>query len=237
MSSRWCCKLCHNKDKHFSSLVSLWHSLSMAKKYSKISHNMESILNQKFQKMSYWKELITFTFSHLADAFIQSDFTRMYTHFTLMAHCTSGAIRGSVSCSRSLRQGIELTTLITVNDRDAMWGWCCMIESPWCHPLLSVFRDQAMWVCVNVVWRSGSVQAPDVRVATRGQRFLCRIANRYKRALFNLWSKLDGGWNRFCTMSVWVYDCEGTHSETQRRWIGKGIRDEREMERERGIEK
>src|SRR4029434_2319725 len=33
----------------------------------------------------------------------------MYTHFTftLMAHCTSGAIRGSVSCSRTLRQGIE----------------------------------------------------------------------------------------------------------------------------------
>src|SRR4029434_4233984 len=31
----------------------------------------------------------------------------MYTHFTftLMAHCTSGAIRGSVSCSRTLRQG------------------------------------------------------------------------------------------------------------------------------------
>src|SRR4029434_8711213 len=36
----------------------------------------------------------------------------MYTHFTftLMAHCTSGAIRGSVSCSRTLRQGIDLAT-------------------------------------------------------------------------------------------------------------------------------
>src|SRR4029434_7037956 len=36
----------------------------------------------------------------------------MYTHFTftLMAQCTSGAIRGSVSCSRTLRQGIELAT-------------------------------------------------------------------------------------------------------------------------------
>ena len=34
----------------------------------------------------------------------------MYTHFTftLMAHCTSGAIRGSVSCSRTLRQEINL---------------------------------------------------------------------------------------------------------------------------------
>ena len=53
-----------------------------------------------------------FTFSHLADAFIQSDLQgciHIFT-FTLMAHCTSGAIRGSVSCSRTLRQGIELTT-------------------------------------------------------------------------------------------------------------------------------
>src|SRR4029434_2062422 len=42
----------------------------------------------------------------------------VYTHFTftLMAHCTSGAIRGSVSCSRTLRQGIELATLCFLND-------------------------------------------------------------------------------------------------------------------------
>ena len=42
----------------------------------------------------------------------------MYTHFTftLMAHCTSGAIRGSVSCSRRLRQGIELATFWLLND-------------------------------------------------------------------------------------------------------------------------
>src|SRR4029434_4037055 len=33
--------------------------------------------------------------------------------FTLMAHCTSGAIRGSVSCSRTLRQGIELNDFST----------------------------------------------------------------------------------------------------------------------------
>ena len=40
----------------------------------------------------------------------------MYTHFTftLMAHCTSGAIRGSVSCSRTLRQGIA--TFCLLND-------------------------------------------------------------------------------------------------------------------------
>src|SRR4029434_7736665 len=38
----------------------------------------------------------------------------MYTHFTftLMAHFTSCAIRGSVSCSRTLRQGIQLCNLL-----------------------------------------------------------------------------------------------------------------------------
>src|SRR4029434_7723186 len=45
---------------------------------------------------------------HLADAFIQSDLhmcdLQCIHIFTLMAHCTSGAIRGSVSCSRTLRQ-------------------------------------------------------------------------------------------------------------------------------------
>ena len=42
----------------------------------------------------------------------------MYTHFTstLMAHCTSGAIRGSVSCSRTLRQGVELATFWLLTD-------------------------------------------------------------------------------------------------------------------------
>ena len=42
----------------------------------------------------------------------------MCTHFTftLMAHCTSGAIRGSVSCSRTLRQGIELATFWLLNN-------------------------------------------------------------------------------------------------------------------------
>src|SRR4029434_2624739 len=42
----------------------------------------------------------------------------MYTHFTftLMAHCTSGAIRGSVSCSRTLRQGIKLAPFCLLND-------------------------------------------------------------------------------------------------------------------------
>src|SRR4029434_1161496 len=64
---------------------------------------------------------ITFTLHlHLADAFIQSDLQgciHIFT-FTLMAHCTSGAIRGSVSCSKTLRQGIEC------------WGaWVCVCES------------------------------------------------------------------------------------------------------------
>src|SRR4029434_6272469 len=63
----------------------------------------------------------TFTFSLLADAFIEKRLTyvrlTMYTHFTftLMAHCTSGAIRGSVSCSRTLRQGIKLATFCLLN--------------------------------------------------------------------------------------------------------------------------
>src|SRR4029434_1387259 len=61
---------------------------------------------------------IYITFSHLADAFIQSDLQgciHIFT-FTLMAHCRSGAIRGSVSCSRTLRQGIELATFCLLND-------------------------------------------------------------------------------------------------------------------------
>src|SRR4029434_2801730 len=42
----------------------------------------------------------------------------MYTHFTftLMAHCTSEAIRGSESRSRMLRQGIELAPFCLLND-------------------------------------------------------------------------------------------------------------------------
>src|SRR4029434_4997488 len=66
--------------------------------------------------------VFTFTFSHLADAFIQSDLHMCdlqcihILHFTLMAHCTSGAIRGSVSCSRTLRQGIEPATFCLLND-------------------------------------------------------------------------------------------------------------------------
>src|SRR4029434_5332484 len=64
---------------------------------------------------------ITFTFSHLADAFIQSDLHMCDLQcihillFSLMAHCTSGAIRGSVSCSRTLQQGIELATFCLLN--------------------------------------------------------------------------------------------------------------------------
>src|SRR4029434_2006929 len=66
----------------------------------------------------------TFTFSHLADVFIQSDLHMcdlqcihiLHFTFTLMAHCTSGAMRGSVSCSRTLRQGIELATFCLLTD-------------------------------------------------------------------------------------------------------------------------
>src|SRR4029434_7488015 len=69
-------------------------------------------------------QLVTFTCSHLADAFIQSDLHMcdfqcihiLHFTFTLMAHCTSGAIKGSVSCSRTLRQGIELATFSLLTD-------------------------------------------------------------------------------------------------------------------------
>src|SRR4029434_4559246 len=61
------------------------------------------------------RPFFTFTFSR---RFYPKRLTRMYTHctFTPMAHCTSGAIRGSVSCSRTLRQGIELATFRLLND-------------------------------------------------------------------------------------------------------------------------
>src|SRR4029434_5601681 len=39
-----------------------------------------------------------------------------FLHFTLMARCTSGAFWGSVSCLRTLRQGIELATFCLLND-------------------------------------------------------------------------------------------------------------------------
>src|SRR4029434_858484 len=56
-----------------------------------------------------------FTFSR---RFYPKRLTSLYTHFTftLMAHCTSGAIRGSVSCSRTLSQGIELAPLLIATD-------------------------------------------------------------------------------------------------------------------------
>ena len=72
------------------------------------------------------------TFSHLAAAFIQSDLQGciyMFT-FTLMAHCTSGAIRGSVSCSRTLRQGIELATFWLLNDFFTSWPLSCFCMCP-----------------------------------------------------------------------------------------------------------
>src|SRR4029434_8929378 len=61
------------------------------------------------------KTEVTFTFSR---RFYPKRLTRMYTHFTftLMAHCTSGAIKGSVSCSKTLRRGIKLATLRLLNN-------------------------------------------------------------------------------------------------------------------------
>src|SRR4029434_4864267 len=69
---------------------------------------------------------ITFTFSR---RFYTKRLTR-YTHFTftLMAHCTSGAIRGSGSCSRTLRQGIELATFRLLTD----FSTSCTTVAPAC---------------------------------------------------------------------------------------------------------
>src|SRR4029434_3550418 len=60
-----------------------------------------------------------FSFSHLADIFIQSDLQVLYIHFTstLMAHCTSGAIRGfSVLLKDASTVGIELATFCLLSD-------------------------------------------------------------------------------------------------------------------------
>src|SRR4029434_1988090 len=82
--------------------------------------SMVTLLSRSTGRNMHWVRRFrcTFTFSHLADAFYPKRLTRMYTHltFTLMGHCTSGAIRGSVSCSRTLRQGIELATFRLLND-------------------------------------------------------------------------------------------------------------------------
>src|SRR4029434_2741003 len=68
--------------------------------------------------------------------------TRMYTHFTLMAHCTSGAIRGDVSCSRMLRQGIELTTFCLLND----FSTSCTTVAPVLFVLFcSVVEPSLLW--------------------------------------------------------------------------------------------
>ena len=104
-----------------------WHTEKTWRKNWEINNRIErSIQNRWTMKNSMntqWSECVnpitTFTFSR---RFYPKQLTyvrlTMYTHFTftLMAHCTSGAIRGSVSCSRTLRQGIELATFWLLND-------------------------------------------------------------------------------------------------------------------------
>src|SRR4029434_961438 len=68
----------------------------------------------------------------------------MYTHFifTLMAHCTSGAIRGSVSCSMTLRQGIKLANFGLLNDFSTpvpLSPHCRLITHPLSPPLSLAF--------------------------------------------------------------------------------------------------
>src|SRR4029434_9094333 len=90
----------------------------------------------------------------LADAFIQSDLHMCDLQcihiltFTLMAHCTSGAIRRSVSCSRTLRQGIELATFCLLND----FSTSCTTVAPrldpctlcWTRPLHVLIRSEIL---------------------------------------------------------------------------------------------
>src|SRR4029434_965773 len=73
--------------------------------YKTCTQHQNTIYIQSFSRRFYPKRL---TYVRLT----------MYTHFTvtLMAHCTSGAIRGSVPCSRTLRQRIELATFRLLND-------------------------------------------------------------------------------------------------------------------------
>ena len=57
-------------------------------------------------------------------------------NFSLMAHCTSGAIRGSVT----LRQGIELATFWLLND----FSTSCTTVAPMKHPLSPWFNFKPM---------------------------------------------------------------------------------------------
>src|SRR4029434_11284948 len=73
----------------------------------------------------------------------------VYT-FSLMAHCTSGAIRGSVSCSRTLRQGIELVTFCLLND----FFTSCTTAAPTFHYATIFLRKQdpkTMKLCLGKV--------------------------------------------------------------------------------------
>src|SRR4029434_6404529 len=95
---------------------------------SRCPHGVDCFYNYQpsgsFQSGQFTSASITFTFSHLADAFIQSDLQGIHIlhfTFTLMAHCTSGAIRGAVPCSRTLRQGIKLATFCVIIVLE--WNW------------------------------------------------------------------------------------------------------------------
>ena len=72
----------------------------------------------------------------------------MYTHvtFTLMAQCTSGAV-GSVSCSRTLRQGIELATWWLLSEFSTS---CTTVGNP--HPMSQVMGQNNGIVVMSEGW-------------------------------------------------------------------------------------
>ena len=111
---------------------------------------------------------LTFTFSHLV---IQQTLLSKVTYnthftFTLMAHCTSGAIRGSVSCSRTLRQGIELATFWLLNDFSTSCTTVapiyCIEVHPWSEAISRSFRTltkatSVLWWALKPDWKSSSI--------------------------------------------------------------------------------
>src|SRR4029434_7630498 len=86
-------KLIATCSHHLSRTLSLTHTHRVALSLSHTQTHMSTESHKSYDAIVV--EGGPFTFSHLADAFIQSDLQgciHIFT-FTLMAHCTSGAIR------------------------------------------------------------------------------------------------------------------------------------------------
>src|SRR4029434_3283358 len=83
--------------------------------------------------------------------------------FTLMAHCTSGAIRGSVSCSRTPRQGIEPETSYLQNDfstscTTVVMAYLLVVKTPYTTGFLSSLvgiRKMSSGIEIHTKWIHG----------------------------------------------------------------------------------